>query len=232
METEGRMKHTAGSRWWPAIGGICALLVLVTGCSDPGGDADRGAAAWMWDAIDFEPAFELGGTAPDFPLVHVGGSAGPEEGVLSELRGEVLLLDFWGSGCAGCIREHPALVELAARYRDRGVRTFGITEDSSEEVQGFEERYGSFGYPILADDGAVADLYGILGWPTKVIVDPDGRVVWWRPGGPLPEGLVSEALDSVLAGLRPPAGARSGWPEQEGDLLLEPRSPAEDSAQR
>jgi peroxiredoxin len=131
---------------------------------------------------------------------------------LSELRGEIIVLDFWGAWCRGCVLEHSMMVELGLAYSDSDVHFFGVTEDSDAELTRFAERWGAFSYPMLLDDGTIAEDFDIVGWPTKVIIARDGSVVWWQPGGPQPVEIIRAAIDSVLAGAIPVPGSRSGFP--------------------
>jgi thiol-disulfide isomerase/thioredoxin len=94
---------------------------------------------------------------------------------LSEGKGKVVLLNFWGIWCASCRQEIPRLVELERRYRDEGLVVLGIdTGDAPEDLVHLVAEHG-ITYPVLV--GAwVADDYGVLVYPTSVVIDRDGRI--------------------------------------------------------
>lgn len=112
--------------------------------------------------------------ARDFSLELTGG------GTLrpSDLRGKVVMLDFWSSWCPPCRAEAPGLVAAYQEYSGRGVEFVGIAIwDSEDEVAKFLVRNGVT-YPNGLDSrGAIAIDYGVRGIPEKLILDRQGRVV-------------------------------------------------------
>lgn len=122
-------------------------------------------------------ALEEGQTAPDFtlPLLDAGGS----EITLSDLRGQVVYVDFWASWCLPCIRSLPEISTLHDQYRDRGFEVIAITidnplEDATEFLRDLEV---PLDYRIAADvDADVMDAYGVRGMPTSFLVDRDGTI--------------------------------------------------------
>ena len=115
-----------------------------------------------------------GAEAPDFALpTPEGGSLS-----LSSLQdGKYLLLDFWGSWCHNCIEGLPRMQQLYARHRDR-LEILGIDCDESEsQWRSALVRY-DMPWKHVINDGAVdvSALYGVGGYPTKVLIDPEGRI--------------------------------------------------------
>jgi thiol-disulfide isomerase/thioredoxin len=175
---------------------------------------EQKGATWPWELKPLEPLFVLGGSAPDFTLEVMstlpGGTRGAELVTLSELKGSVVFLNFWNTGCGPCIAEHGTLSWAAQEYRDRGVRFLGIVDiDTPESLGRFEKKYGPTSYPNLHDRrGEVRRDYNARGWPLHVIVDAEGRAVWWAPGGPIKWEFLIGLLEDLLAG-RAPAVTRS-----------------------
>lgn len=112
--------------------------------------------------------------APDFTLNDSNGR--PVR--LSDLRGDVVLLNFWATWCAPCRVEIPMFVRLQQAYRDRNFVVLGIALD--EEGWSVVRPYmdaKKINYPIIVGDDRIADLFGGLkAVPTTLIIDRQGRV--------------------------------------------------------
>lgn len=123
--------------------------------------------------------------APDFKLATISG----EEFHLSDFRGKVVMLNFWGTWCPPCRKEIPDLVNLQTKYKKDGLEIVGITlnSGSAAEIQKFADKK-HMNYTILTDFGnnethAVTNLYGqaigqpISAVPTTFIIDREGYIV-------------------------------------------------------
>lgn len=117
----------------------------------------------------------------------------------TDLRGQVVMVDFWASWCPPCRDEARLLQEVWERYRERGVVFVGIAIwDSDPEVRAFLERYG-IRYPIALDGrGTLAVEYGVTGVPEKYFFDRNG-LLRRRFVGPMTEAALTETLDSLIA---------------------------------
>ncbi len=118
-------------------------------------------------------ALDTGSTAPDFTLKSRSG----ENIKLSELRGEVVMVNFWASWCAPCRQEMPLLEDIYDRYSDMGFTLLGVNveEDSSAALDLLKEIPVTF--PILLDTrNSVSKLYNVVAMPSTVILDRDGKV--------------------------------------------------------
>jgi peroxiredoxin len=119
------------------------------------------------------------GAAPDFTLK----SASGENLRLSELRGEVVMINFWASWCAPCRQEMPLLDELYNQYSPMGFTILGVNveEDSTKARQMLEESPVTF--PVVFDSkSAVSKLYNVVAMPSTVLVDRDGKVRYLHRG--------------------------------------------------
>jgi thiol-disulfide isomerase/thioredoxin len=145
------------------------------------------AAVTVWPRL-FPPGGELlRKPAPDLvmPLV-----ANGERGArlqLSDLRGKVVLLDFWASWCGPCATQS-AILERVAQAHPADVVVVGINLDDEPEVA---QRYAAgkgLSYPIVTDQqGDAQRAYGVTNLPSLVLVDARGNVVRYL------QGLVSQS---------------------------------------
>jgi thiol-disulfide isomerase/thioredoxin len=118
---------------------------------------------------------KTGFPAPDFQFIDLAGATHR----LSDYRGKVVLLDFWGVWCAACAAATPELVELYGKYHARGFDVVGIeARDAREKVAAFTaERRMTWAETLESDSGPIATKYRVTGWPTSFLVGPDGKFV-------------------------------------------------------
>ena len=96
---------------------------------------------------------------------------------LRELRGKVVLLNFWATWCPPCRKEMPDLENLSHRFGQAGLVILGISDEKSETVRKFIAQQG-ITYPVLFDpDRKIHELYQIEGIPKTFIYDREGRIV-------------------------------------------------------
>ncbi len=126
--------------------------------------------------------------APDFGLVSLDG----EEIRLSQFLGSVVVLDFWATWCAPCIRSFPELHELVARVEDRGVVLLVVSLDKSETRA--RDYLVEQGYPThhvlwesLDAARAVKESFGVVGIPRTFVIDRDGYIQYSGKPGDLTE---------------------------------------------
>ena len=118
--------------------------------------------------------------APAFDLPALGG----DFVALADLKGQVVVLDFWASWCGPCRDGLPGLAALAAEQEDVTVYAINVNEDEAV-VRGFLDEM-DLTLPVLLDDGAVAGDYLVQGIPQTVVIDAAGVVrkviVGYGPG--------------------------------------------------
>jgi peroxiredoxin len=150
------------------------VTVLVCGC---GGQEDQSGLA--------SPA------APDFALKDLNGGICR----LADLRGKVVVLNFFATWCGPCRKEIPDFVRLYERFRDNGLEIIGVSLDHEGEaiLRPFVKHYG-INYPIvLGTREVVLDYGGIKGVPTTFFIDRNGTIseyfVGLRPGHVIEESV-------------------------------------------
>ena len=101
----------------------------------------------------------------------------------SELRGQVVLINFWASWCGPCRQELPLLDKIYAQYRNAGFMLLAVNvDDNRKDADAMRKRLG-LRLPTLFDSGKnVAKLYGVDMMPATVVIDRDGRVRYVHRG--------------------------------------------------
>jgi peroxiredoxin len=110
---------------------------------------------------------------PEFTLTDLSG----KKWTFSELRGKVVLVNFWATWCPPCRKEMPDLDALYKRFEAKGFVVLGISDEELKKVEPFiSERKVSF--PVLLDPGRkVNDLFVVEGIPKSFVYDREGKLV-------------------------------------------------------
>ena len=125
---------------------------------------------------------------------------------LKELRGRVVLIEFWTFGCINCRNTLPHVQGWDDRYRGRGLTVIGVHSPEFPEernVEHLRREVSSLGirYPVVTDnDYLTFNAYTVQAWPTVFLLDKQGRIRWKRVG----EGDYDEAerlIQQLLAEL-------------------------------
>ena len=125
-------------------------------------------------------------TAPNFVGIVNWHNSKPLD--IADLRGKVVLVDFWTYGCVNCVNTLPHVTELYAKYRDKGLVVVGVHtpefpfERSASNLQAALKRHG-ITYPVAQDnDSKTWNAYRNRYWPAQYIVDQNGRIVFQHEG--------------------------------------------------
>jgi len=139
----------------------------------------------------------IGQPAPDVVLDLV---ESDEILTLSDLRGDIVVINFWAPWCIPCRAEHADLIELAAGFDSLGVSVVGAAYQSRENnVIDFLDELGR-GYPIGMDDRSRAAIgFGVRGVPETYFIDRDQTVVA-KISGPISLGLATATIDRIILG--------------------------------
>jgi peroxiredoxin len=114
----------------------------------------------------------VGTQAPDFALNDLGGH--PIK--LSELKGKVVLLDFWATWCAPCREALPNLELLNRDFKDKGLVVLGIDGEESQDQAAFLSKFGYTFRSLVDPEDKVKNLFGVGGIPTRVLIDRNGTI--------------------------------------------------------
>lgn len=113
--------------------------------------------------------------APDFTLSTLDGGVIS----LSDLKGKVVLLDFWATWCGPCRRSTPIIVYIYNKYHNKGFVALGINLDRESDMDNVAEyvNENKIDYPVLINAFNVAQVYKVTGIPRFVLIDKEGRIV-------------------------------------------------------
>lgn len=137
--------------------------------------------------------------APDFTLVDQYG----ETHSLSDYKGQIIFLNFWATWCPPCREELPYIEELYREYQEAGddsVAFVGVTFPglgSEKDVEGVKAflTENEYTFPVLMNESAdLAESYYITAFPTTFIIDADGNVLGYIPGG-----MTKDIMEDVIA---------------------------------
>ncbi len=173
-----------------------ALLALAAWLALPAGDFTLPALAQSKD----NPAMNPLVNAPDFPAGFAWLNSDQALSYKSNLKGQVVVLDFWCYCCINCMHVIPDLEFLEQKYKDQPVVILGVhsnkydNESDPANIRAAIQRYG-INHPVLVDENhKVWDAYGVSAWPTLVVAGSDGKLI----GGVSGEGH-RDLLDKTIA---------------------------------
>lgn len=152
------------------------------------------AAIWYWSR---RPSHGAGDPAADFTTQLADGRTVH----LSDLRGQFVLLQFWGSWCGPCRAENPHLLELYQKYHDKGFEIFsvGIERDSRAWQRAIAQDGLIWPWHTtdLKDfDNAIAKQYNVKSIPMTFLINREGIIMGVDLSPQLLDKMLSEALGS------------------------------------
>ncbi len=127
----------------------------------------------------FAEAAAVRGPAPNFTLKSLSG----KNIKLSEMAGNVVLINFWATWCGPCREEMPLLNALHNKYQLLGFTVLGVNvEENPENARDFLKDY-PVDFPVLLDSqNSVSRQYDVVAMPTTVVVDRDGNMRFLHKG--------------------------------------------------
>jgi thiol-disulfide isomerase/thioredoxin len=133
-----------------------------------------GNAVWASRHIEALRPVRTGQMAPAFELPRLDGG----KLALADLRGQVVVLDFWATWCPPCLALMPVLHQLHDEWAPRGVTFVGVNSDGGLTIEALQEfmREHPAPYPIVVDDGSAGALYKVSALPSVVVIGRDGTI--------------------------------------------------------
>ncbi|MBC7936324.1 MAG: AhpC/TSA family protein [Rhizobacter sp.] len=145
--------------------------------------------------LDKRKAVDVGSVAPVFSKPDING----KQCALVNFRGSYVLLDFWGSWCVPCRKGNPHLIALYEKYKNAGFEIIGIAADD-KTPDAWRKAVQDDKLPwlqVLKGEGVdmnIGAAYNIMYYPTKILVDKQGKIIGRY-------GEEEEALDKMLESL-------------------------------
>ncbi|GAA3565989.1 TlpA disulfide reductase family protein [Microlunatus spumicola] len=191
-----------------ALAGVLAVLALVLLMMwwRPWSSNDDNALSRANDGtgVTAEPGLDLYPAASRVPAPKLEGTTLDDKPLaLSQLAGDIVVINVWGSWCAPCRAETPDLVRVATEQARRGVSFVGInTRDNPDAAKAFV-RANKVAYPSVVDHNgevllALRDTIPTTAVPTSVVIDRQGRVAA-RIIGPVTYTTLQGLLDDEIA---------------------------------
>ncbi|HEX4910536.1 MAG: TlpA family protein disulfide reductase [Pseudomonadota bacterium] len=124
-------------------------------------------------------AEERKGPAPDFTLKNrAGGNVR-----LADLRGEVVMINFWASWCGPCRQEMPLIEDIYQRYKDLGFTVLGVNVDNDPKLADKLLKDVPVSFPVLLDtENKLSEIYQVDAMPSTIMVDRNGNMRYLHRG--------------------------------------------------
>jgi cytochrome c biogenesis protein CcmG/thiol:disulfide interchange protein DsbE len=175
-------------RWMSLVAAVFLLGVTWIWFSAEPGSAGTG---------DRIPSPREGFLAPDFTLEGQSGKSW----TLSDLRGNVVMVNLWASWCPPCRAEMPALQQVFEHYQDQGVEILAINttyQDREVDARAFIDEM-NLSFPILFDrTGDVSRQYQLRAMPSTFFIDHEGVIQKVILGGPISEATFQTAVEELM----------------------------------
>ncbi len=137
-------------------------------------------AAELRGEIEAKRAMQPGQPAPDFTLAQADGTPL----TLSDLRGKIVIIDFWASWCGPCRAGNPAMKKFYEKYHGKGVEILGISNDTDHDAwrKAIEEDGLPWlnvvdEFPVQMRPARVISMYAAPYLPTLILIDREGKIV-------------------------------------------------------
>jgi peroxiredoxin len=148
-------------------------------CSEAFNITDSTADSLYTDLLLKRDSCLIGSIAPNFKSRTINGNLVD----LSKLKGRVIVLNFWSTGCGPCIAEMPELNKLVKLYSGKKVTFISLAMENSILLSKFFKKH-SFSFSTIPDSGEI--MYGAFKlesiWPYSVIIDKEGKIFQIWPG--------------------------------------------------
>ncbi|NOZ46444.1 MAG: AhpC/TSA family protein [Chlorobi bacterium] len=149
---------------------------------------------WLFKRIDVLRKVAIGQPATDFTLTDIDGNPFP----LSQLKGSIVLVDFWASWCMPCRRENPNVVKIYKKYHSKGFDILGVSFDKDKDkwLKAINDDHLTWNHvsDLKGWNNAAGKIYGVMSIPHTVLINRDGIIVAKNLRGEELEKKVKELL--------------------------------------
>ena len=185
---------------WKAL--VLILIVGVLGADlyfDSRADEQNPIEQTSEATLDLPVGTRIGELAPDIR----GRTLEGDTFMLSDLRGELVLVNVFATWCGPCRAEMPHLVEVSKEFEGQGVQFVGLNlAENPGAVRAFKDEF-EVNFPLVLDvDGRLTEVYQPVGLPTSWFIDADG-VVRYVFAGSMNKEVLTNILDDIEAGREP-----------------------------
>jgi peroxiredoxin len=180
---------------------IVSTVLILAGCSSsataPTSQPAAGGNGASTADASAETGLEPGQVAPDFSAKLVSGQTVS----LKELRGRVVLINFWATWCAPCRHEMPDFQKIADRYDKKDFTVLAVNfQESPETIKKFTTNMGLKFDVALDQNGAINHLYGVNQYPVSYVIGRDGKVLVRQYGAFSSIESLQQSLQKWIAG--------------------------------
>jgi peroxiredoxin len=117
---------------------------------------------------------------------------------LKDLKGKVIVMNFWFVECKPCIMEMPELNGLVEKYKGKDVVFLGFATNDKQKIERFLETK-TYKYNVIADSKEIADSYEVKAFPTHIVIDRKAIISYYVTGfGPTTIVDLDRSIDSLL----------------------------------
>jgi thiol-disulfide isomerase/thioredoxin len=158
-----------------------------------------------------EPPHKLpiGATRPSLSMHLINGAAGP---TWTELRGSVVVIDFWAAWCTPCVESIPHMNAIEAELKNDPVKFYAVTYEPRAKAKAFLAAHPMNASVAIDDDLSTFSSFAAWGIPMVYVLDGNGRVA----AVVHPNKLTANVIRTVLAGKIPDVEAHPGWKDPIG----------------
>lgn len=158
------------------------------------GSQNPDVAQQLAPQIKMAKSFSVGGEAPDFTMKQVDGT----DLKLSDLRGKVVLVDFWASWCGPCRKANPEVVRIYNQYKDKGFDVLGVSLDRNQAAWEKAIEADKLTWHHVSDlkgwQNEAAQLYSVRSIPQTLLIDAEGNIIARNLKGAALEAKLKEIL--------------------------------------
>lgn len=179
---------------------VCTTAIALGVSEDPKTPADPPAPEKPAEKATFKAEWFFDGNKPDLlgkpaPELEVADWYGGDAMTMKDLKGKIVVVDFWGTWCPPCRKAVPHTTEMAQKYKDKGVQIIGVHSTKLSEKMQATAKQLKMGYPTARDVSQKSEnKYKVGFWPFYVLVDREGVV---RAAG-LNPSFLGNAIDELL----------------------------------